>query len=132
MSEWRWVEIYTTFLKITGELEGPADRRLTDPVPAVLVGSGLWLAGLVVLVPVALLAGGTPSVAAIVWGVVAAVGGTVGLLVYLRALAVGPMGVVAPLSAVVGAGLPLLVGLLTGEHRTIPQRRTQRWQRQTR
>ena len=72
------------------------------------------LAGLVVLVPVTLLAGGSPSVAAVAWGVVAAVGGTVGLLVYLRALAVGPMGVVAPLSAVVGAGLPLLVGLLTG------------------
>ncbi len=33
-----------------------------------------------------------------------------GLLLYLRALAVGPMGVVAPLSAVVGAGLPLAVG----------------------
>ncbi|HEV7466351.1 MAG TPA: hypothetical protein VGP96_08615 [Candidatus Dormibacteraeota bacterium] len=32
MSEWRWVEIYTTFLRITGELEGPADRRLTDLV----------------------------------------------------------------------------------------------------
>jgi hypothetical protein len=32
MSEWRWVEIYTTFLKITGELEGAADRRLTDLV----------------------------------------------------------------------------------------------------
>ena len=32
MSDWRWVEIYTTFLKITGELEGAPDRRLTDLV----------------------------------------------------------------------------------------------------
>jgi drug/metabolite transporter (DMT)-like permease len=90
---------------------GTATRR----APVLLVTAVVQLAGLVVLVPVALLAGGTPSVAAVVWGVVAAVGGTIGLLVYLRALAVGPMGVVAPLSAVVGAGLPLLVGLLTGE-----------------
>ena len=41
--------------------------------------------------------------------------GGAGLLLYLKALAVGPMGVVAPLSAVVGAGLPLLVGVLGGE-----------------
>ena len=60
-------------------------------------------------------AGGTLSWAAVGWGVLAAAGGTGGLLLYLRALAVGPMGVVAPLSAVVGAGLPLLVGLLSGE-----------------
>ncbi len=90
---------------------GTATRR----APVLLVTAVVQLAGLVVLVPVTLLAGGSPSAGAVVWGVVAAVGGTVGLLVYLRALAVGPMGVVAPLSAVVGAGLPLLVGLLTGE-----------------
>jgi drug/metabolite transporter (DMT)-like permease len=38
-----------------------------------------------------------------------------GLLLYMRGLAVGPMGVVAPLSAVVGAGLPLVAGVLDGE-----------------
>ncbi len=34
MSQWRRVEIYTTFLKLTGELEGAAERRLTDLVAA--------------------------------------------------------------------------------------------------
>ncbi len=34
MGEWHRVEIYTTFLKLTGELEGAADRRLTDLVGA--------------------------------------------------------------------------------------------------
>ncbi len=43
------------------------------------------------------------------------VGGMSGLLLYMRGLAVGPMGVVAPLSAVVGAGLPLVAGVLGGE-----------------
>jgi hypothetical protein len=32
MSRWRRVEIYTTFLKLTGEIAGPADERLTDLV----------------------------------------------------------------------------------------------------
>jgi drug/metabolite transporter (DMT)-like permease len=90
---------------------GTAARR----APVFLVTAVVQLAGLVVLVPVVVLAGGSPSVAAFAWGALAAVGGTIGLLLYLRALAVGPMGVVAPLSAVVGAGLPLVVGLVTGE-----------------
>jgi drug/metabolite transporter (DMT)-like permease len=90
---------------------GLATRR----APVFLVTAVVQLAGLIVLLPVVPLAGGTLSWAAVGWSVLAAAGGTGGLLLYLRALAVGPMGVVAPLSAVVGAGLPLLVGLLTGE-----------------
>ncbi len=34
MSQWHRVEIYTTFLKLSGELEGAAERRLTDLVAA--------------------------------------------------------------------------------------------------
>jgi drug/metabolite transporter (DMT)-like permease len=80
-----------------------------------IVTAVVQFAGLVALLPVLPFAGGTASWAAVGWGALAAAGGTGGLLLYLRALAVGPMGVVAPLSAVVGAGLPLLVGLLGGE-----------------
>src|SRR5207342_1551940 len=90
---------------------GLATRR----APVFLVTAVVQLAGLVALLPAVPMAGGTPSWAAVGWGVFAAAGGTGGLLLYLRALAVGPMGVVAPLSAVVGAGLPLLVGLVGGE-----------------
>src|SRR4051794_27530839 len=89
---------------------GMATRR----APVFLVTAVVQVAGLVALLPAVPLAGGTLSWAAVGWGVLAAAGGTGGLLLYLRALAVGPMGVVAPLSAVVGAGLPLLVGLLSG------------------
>jgi drug/metabolite transporter (DMT)-like permease len=87
----------------------------TRRAPVFVVTAVVQVAGLVALLPVMPFAGGTLSWAAIGWGVFAAAGGTGGLLLYLRALAVGPMGVVAPLSAVVGAGLPLLVGLLSGE-----------------
>lgn len=90
---------------------GLATRR----APVVIVTAVVQLAGFVALLPVVPFAGGTPSWAAVGWGVAAASAGTGGLLLYLRALAMGPMGVVAPLSAVVGAGLPLLIGVLGGE-----------------
>jgi hypothetical protein len=32
MTHWRRVEIYTSFLRLSGELEGPAEERLTDLV----------------------------------------------------------------------------------------------------
>jgi drug/metabolite transporter (DMT)-like permease len=72
-------------------------------------------AGLVSLLLVIGLVAGRPSVAAFGFGALAGVAGVSGLLLYLKALAVGPMGVVAPLSAVVSAGLPLAVGLFGGE-----------------
>ena len=90
---------------------GLATRR----APVFVVTAAVQVAGLVALLPAMPFTGGALSWAAVGWGVLAAAGGTGGLLLYLRALAVGPMGVVAPLSAVVGAGLPLLVGLLGGE-----------------
>jgi drug/metabolite transporter (DMT)-like permease len=72
-------------------------------------------AGLLSLLLVIGVVAGRPSPAALGIGVLAGIAGASGLLLYLRALAVGPMGVVAPLSAVVSAGLPLAVGLVGGE-----------------
>lgn len=94
---------------------GLATRR----APVVAVTAGAQLIGLVALLPAVWLVGGTPSPAAFGFGALAGIAGASGLLLYLKGLAVGPMGVVAPLSAVVGAGLPLLVGLLGGE-RLVP------------
>src|SRR4029078_2544224 len=72
------------------------------------------LAGLVVLLPATFLVPGQVSWAAVGFGALAGVGGMRGVLLYIRGLGVGPMGVVAPLSAVVGAGLPLVAGVLDG------------------
>src|SRR3954451_14659246 len=72
-------------------------------------------AGLVSLLVVIGFAAGRPSPEAFGLGALAGIAGVIGLLLYLKALAVGPMGVVAPLSAVVSAGLPLGVGLFAGE-----------------
>ena len=90
---------------------GLASRR----APVLTVVLVAQLTGLVALAPVVGLLSGSPSMAAFGVGAVAGIAGTVGLLLYLRGLAVGPMGLVAPLSSVVGAGLPLVVGLLAGE-----------------
>ncbi|MCE0763202.1 DMT family transporter [Pseudonocardia kujensis] len=90
---------------------GFAARR----APVLTVTVVAQIAGLVALLPGLLLIPGSPSVPAAWIGALAGLAGASGLLLYFRGLAVGPMGTVAPLSAVVAAGLPLLVGILGGE-----------------
>jgi len=90
---------------------GLAARRTSALMVTLLV----QLAGSAVLLPALALLPGHPSTAAAVSGAIAGLAGSFGLLLYLRGLAVGPMGVVAPLSALIGAGLPFGVGVLAGE-----------------
>jgi drug/metabolite transporter (DMT)-like permease len=56
-----------------------------------------------------------PSVEAMAWSAAAGLSGIVGLGAYYLALARGTMGLVAPLSALIGASLPVLVALVGGE-----------------
>ena len=95
-----------------GDFAGGLAARKT---PVLRVTAVAQVTGLVALLPATLLVPGQISLAALGFGAVAGVGGMLGLLLYMRGLAVGPMGVVAPLSAVVGAGLPLVAGVLDGE-----------------
>jgi drug/metabolite transporter (DMT)-like permease len=90
---------------------GLAARR----APLLVVTVVAQAAGLLSLLLVVGLVAGQPSRAALGFGAIAGLVGVSGLLLYLKALAVGPMGVVAPLSAVISAGLPLVVGVLGGE-----------------
>lgn len=70
--------------------------------------------GLVLLIGLALLwAEPLPAIADLGWGLAAGVAGAVGLASLYRALAIGQMGLVAPLSAVLTAALPALFGALT-------------------
>lgn len=48
------------------------------------------------------------------WAMLAGVSGSLGLLCFYAALATGTMGVVAPIAAL-GAGIPVLLGLVSGE-----------------
>jgi drug/metabolite transporter (DMT)-like permease len=74
------------------------------------------LAGFVLLVPALLLLPGVSSPSALALGAVAGLVGSGGLVLYLRCMAIGPMGVVSPLAAVVGAAVPVGWGVaLAGE-----------------
>ncbi len=70
------------------------------------------LAGTVVAV---LVLGGSPTRADWVWGAAAGVGVGAGTAFLYRGLSTGRMGVVAPLSAVGAALVPIVVGVSTGE-----------------
>lgn len=70
--------------------------------------------GLLLLIVLALVWGEPlPSAADLGWGLVAGLAGAVGLAALYRALAIGQMGMVAPLSAVLTAALPALFGVLS-------------------
>jgi drug/metabolite transporter (DMT)-like permease len=74
------------------------------------------LAGFVLLLPALAVLPGSASSVALVLGAVAGLVGSGGLVLYLRCMALGPMGVVSPLAAVVGAAVPVGWGVaLAGE-----------------
>ncbi len=67
------------------------------------------------MLPVLLLQMATPDRASLTWGGLGGLAGCVGLLVFFRALSEGLMSTVAPVTAVVAAGLPIVVGVAFGE-----------------
>ncbi|WP_433465398.1 DMT family transporter [Spirillospora sp. CA-128828] len=93
------------FLGGTVTRKSTAIRALTWCVPI----------GLAVVLVSALLSGGSPSPVPMTWGFVAGLGGGAGLIAFYRALARGPMSVVAPVSALAAAVLPVAVGIARGE-----------------
>jgi drug/metabolite transporter (DMT)-like permease len=95
-------------------LGGTATKRL----PAGVVVFASQLVALVALVPFVLLLGERPDA----WwpGVAAGLTVVVGLAAFYAALAVGTMGVVAPIAAT-GAVVPVVVGLAQGEAPSGPQ-----------
>ncbi len=92
-------------------LAGLANRR----APLVTVLLGTQLAGLALVCLVLLVhRDGLPRDARLGYAALGAAGAMVGLGALYRGLALGPMGVVAPISALSGA-VPLLVGLALGD-----------------
>jgi len=57
----------------------------------------------------------SPVPASLAWGAVAGLVGMVGIVLFYRALSAGAMAVVAPVTAVTSAVIPVAVGLLSGE-----------------
>lgn len=90
---------------------GSATRRAAG-LPVLLISVP---AGILALVGVAVALGGEVKGAALAWGVAAGVAGALGLLVFYRALAKGPMSVVAPISGLLAALVPAVAGVARGE-----------------
>jgi drug/metabolite transporter (DMT)-like permease len=91
---------------------GKASRRV-DPVAVTVVSQVI---GLPVLAVGLLVVPGQPTASALAWGVAAGVAGLGGIVLLYRALASGAMAVVAPVTAVTAAVVPMGVGLLA-DHR---------------
>ncbi|MDN3479109.1 EamA family transporter [Curtobacterium sp. APC 4022] len=91
-------------------LGGLASRRVR-PVRVAAVAA---LVGLVPLLVGFAVLGGRFSEQAVVAGVVAGLSGAVGVLLLYAALAIGPMSVLSPLTAVFSAVVPVVVALVRG------------------
>ncbi len=96
---------------LTDFLGGLAARR----AHIFLLGSLTQPFGLVVLLLVAPLVGGSMSADVWLWGAVSGLGGAFAYVFLFRALAMGPMSVASPISALVAVVLPVLAGVAFGE-----------------
>jgi drug/metabolite transporter (DMT)-like permease len=92
-------------------LGGLASRR--ESVFAVVALS--QITGLLALVLLLPWLGGPVGMADLAWGAAAGLMGGTGLVVFFRALATGVMSVLAPVTAVTAAAVPVVVGLLGGD-----------------
>ena len=100
-----------TVFGVSDFLGGTAARRVPSAVVAMLAQmAGLLALGLImVVIPAAVL----PS--ALGWGLLAGLAGGIGVPLLYRSLAEGPMNVVAPLTALTSAAVPVAAGALLGE-----------------
>jgi len=97
----------------TGDfIAGLLSRRISFVAVALVANTVAWL---VMCVALAATWDGPPTVTAGSWGAASGIGSALGTLALYRGLARGPMGVVAPLSALGAAVVPVLVGVVTGD-----------------
>lgn len=92
-------------------LGGLAARR--EPATAVVLWS--HIVGLLLLATAAPLLGGEVTTPALLIGAVAGVAGATGVAAFYKALSLGTMSVVAPITGLLSAALPVLAGLARGE-----------------
>jgi drug/metabolite transporter (DMT)-like permease len=100
-----------------GDFNGGIFSKRGGPWAVSLVAQ---LAGTVAVLVVALVDGGSPDRSDLVWALVAGIGNGFGTAFLYRGLAMGRMGVVAPVSGVGAVVVPVLVGVLTGERPDLP------------
>ena len=87
--------------------------RRADPDAVAIMSQPIGL--LAAIVAVVAFEAHAPSTGTLLWGALAGSGSGIGTLALYRGLTVGRMSVVAPLSAVLAAALPAIVGISTGD-----------------
>jgi drug/metabolite transporter (DMT)-like permease len=92
-------------------LGGVAARR--EPATAVVLWS--HIVGLLALVATAPLIGGDVTAPAMLIGALAGLAGAVGMAAFYKALSLGAMSVVAPVTGLLSAAIPVLAGVARGE-----------------
>lgn len=92
-------------------LGGLASKRIS---PFAVTGIAAF-SGLAVLLAAYPLVGGAWSAEAALWGGISGVSGAIGISLLYACLAIGPMSILSPLTAVVSAVVPLSVGLARGD-----------------
>lgn len=106
-----WALVSACAYGMSDYLGGWASRR----VPAILVIccayplSILFVGALVPFVP------GEFTAVGLAWGIASGVASGLAVWTFYEALARGPMSIISPVAAVITAGLPVLVGIATGE-----------------
>jgi drug/metabolite transporter (DMT)-like permease len=88
-------------------LGGLASRR-TSTISVVIWSQGFGLLLLCAVVP---FFGGHAKASDVEWGALCGVAGAVAIALLYRGLAIGTMGIVSPISAVLGASIPLIYGV---------------------
>lgn len=97
-------------------LGGLAARRLQSMVVTAVAAAS----GLVLLAAVYPLLGGSWSGADIAWGALSGLTGVIAIALLYASLAIGPMSILSPLTAVVSAVGPMLWGILVGHESLAP------------
>src|SRR5262249_21150032 len=93
------------------DFSGGLATRRTPVLTVVLLSQST---GLVLLIVLATLRGeAAPTLSDVLWGASAGIVGQLGVLAVYRAMAIGQMGVAAPIAAVLSAAMPVVVGSLT-------------------
>lgn len=92
-------------------LGGVASTRIS----AIRVSALSAVSGLVLLLALLPFVGGEWSVSAIGYGAIAGAAGAIAIALLYACLAIGPMSILSPLTAVVSAIVPLVIGLARGE-----------------
>jgi len=94
----------------TGDFAGGLASRKLGPYRAVMFAEAIGLGAVLLVLP--FFPEAFPDLRSILWSIAAGIVGTVGLIAFFEAMRRGRLSVVAPLSALLGAVVPVVVGSL--------------------